>query len=113
MMLMPLSMISAVEAWSRALAFVDDFAGVGLISAGQNLHQGRLAGAIFADQAVYQAGLAANRNILQRLHAGEGLRDIEHFQDVFAHGKGKAAQPDPRRSQTSSEHRKDFARAVT
>ncbi|MCY1226554.1 hypothetical protein D9M72_387890 [compost metagenome] len=52
-----------------------DRAAIRLIDAGQDLHQRRLSGAVFADQRGHRSRIERQRNIRERLDAGEGLRD--------------------------------------
>ena len=63
---------------ARRLAGDEDLAGVGLIDAAQDLHQRRFAGAVLADQADDLSGLDLDRDVLQRVHAGEALVDSDH-----------------------------------
>ena len=57
------------------LAADADLAGVGLVDAGEDLHQRRLAGAVLADQRGDLAGIERQADIVERAHAGEGFRD--------------------------------------
>ena len=50
-----------------------DFAVVGLVDAGDDLDQGRFAGAVLAEQRMHLAGPHVERDILENLDAGEGL----------------------------------------
>ena len=64
------------------LAVIDDaavIAAVG-INAAQNLHQGRLAGAVLAHQGMDLALSDREIDIVQRLHTGEGFADAAHFE---------------------------------
>ena len=53
-----------------------DVAGVGLVSAGDDLCQGRFPGAVFADQRVDLTGFDLEIDLAERLHAGKRLRDL-------------------------------------
>jgi hypothetical protein len=67
-------------------AFDQDLSSGLLISPAENLHQGRLTGAILAKQDVDFALSEIEAHIVQSDHPGEGLSDIEHFQDgVIVH----------------------------
>src|SRR5690606_6285197 len=63
------------------LAVKQDRARVGLIDAGDNLHQGRLAGAILAHQRVDLAGADVEIDITERLDTGEALADSAQGED--------------------------------
>ena len=54
---------------------MQDPPGVRLVDAGQDLHQRRLAGAVLADQPDDLAAADLDRDVLQRMHAGEALVD--------------------------------------
>ena len=69
----------------HGLSLVDDFALIHLINAKHALHQRGLAGAILAHQGVHGTGAQLKLSIVQRLHTGERLGHIAHFQAVFAH----------------------------
>ena len=56
-----------------------DLAGVLLVVAVKDLHQGRLAGTIFANKRADLTGFHRKAYIIQRLHAGERLTDAAHF----------------------------------
>ena len=51
----------------------DERAGVGPLGAGDDLDQGRFAGAVLADERVDLAGAEVERHALERAEAGEGL----------------------------------------
>ena len=51
-------------------------AGVGLVEAGQDLDQRRLAGAVVADQTEHLAGAEVERDVLERCHHTEALADV-------------------------------------
>ena len=61
------------------LAVQPDLACFGLIQAGQRVHQGGLAGAVFAQQRVDLAGSYLEVDRVVGQHAGELLRDAAHF----------------------------------
>ena len=77
---MPFRLASAAFVETGRLAGDEDLAGVGLVDAAQNLHQRRLAGAVLADQADDLAGPDLDRDVLQRVNAGEALVDPDHRQ---------------------------------
>src|SRR5690606_28838772 len=54
-----------------------DVAGIGLVDAAQDLHQRRFAGAVLADEADDFAGTDLDRDVLQRMHAGKALVDMD------------------------------------
>ena len=55
--------------------------GVRLFDPSENLHDGRLAGAVLADEGMNLAGLQAEGNGLQCPHAGIALLDINKFEN--------------------------------
>jgi hypothetical protein len=57
-----------------------DRAGVGLERPGEHLDQGRLPGAVLAEQAVHLTGADVEVDTVQRAHARERLRDPVHLQ---------------------------------
>ena len=63
------------------LAVDQNVALVGLIDAVQHLEQRGLAGAVLADEADDLALVDGEADIVQRLHAGEGFRDVADFED--------------------------------
>jgi hypothetical protein len=67
------------------LALEDDLAVVGAVRVhpGEHLHQRRLAGTVLAADRVDLAAAHRQVDLLQRLHAGEGLGDPAHLQDVL------------------------------
>ena len=73
---MPYLRASAGVAISALFAIVEEFAGVGAIGAAQHFHQGRFPGAVLAQQHVHFAARDLERDIVQRLHAGELLRNV-------------------------------------
>ena len=56
-----------------------------LDDAAQDLHQGRLAGAVLADQRQHLAALDAQADAIERLHAGIGLADRYEFEERGSH----------------------------
>ena len=72
----------------HGLVFEDDLAlvGAGRVDAREHLHEGRFAGAVLAADGVDLAALDLERDVLQRLDAGERLRDGPHLEDVGSHG---------------------------
>ena len=70
---MPAAIESATLSAGAGNAVDFDRAAVGLDHAAQNLHQGRLAGAVFADQADHLAGAHVHAEVGQRQNAGIGL----------------------------------------
>src|SRR5258708_36059914 len=65
----------------------DSVATIGPIGSSQDFDQRRLARSILAEQRVYLAFAARNRDVEQRLDAAERLRDVLHFEDRSAgHG---------------------------
>ena len=63
---------------ARFLTRDEDLPRVGLIDAAQNLHEGRFAGAVLADETNHLSGLDLDRDVLQRVHSGEALADSDH-----------------------------------
>ena len=59
-----------------ALAFELDLAQVRLKCAGDDVHQGRLAGAVLAEDGVNLTRMELDADIRQRHHAGEELGDF-------------------------------------
>ena len=58
------------------LAVDEHPAGIGLVEAGQDLDQRRLARAVVADQAEHLAGAEVERDVLERCHDTEALADV-------------------------------------
>ena len=58
-----------------------NFAGIALISTGQDLHQRRFAGRVVADKAKNLPGIEREIDIAERLHGSEGFFDAPHFHD--------------------------------
>jgi len=66
-----------------------DRAGIGLVDAGQDLDDGRLARPVLADQRHHLAGAQIKRHIEERLHPRKGLGDAVQAQDGWAQiGRG-------------------------
>ena len=61
-----------------------DLAAIGLVVAGEHLHQGRLAGAVLAEQRVDLAGAHLERDVVERLHPGERLGDAVDVEERSA-----------------------------
>jgi hypothetical protein len=59
----------------------DGAPGIGLVGAGQHLHQGRFAGAVLAHQGMDLARIDGQVHPGQRPHPREGLGDAVHLQD--------------------------------
>ena len=55
-------------------------AGIGVVGAREDLHQGRLAGAVLAHQRLDLAAPGLELYAVQRLHAREGLADLAHLE---------------------------------
>ena len=69
----------------------EDLAGVGLVQPVQHVHQGRLAGAVLAEQAVDLPGAELEVDVLVGDHTGEGLGDpagLQHHWRVVGHRHG-------------------------
>ena len=62
------------------LPIQQDLPAVLAVNAEQALHQGGLARPVFPHQRMHRAALYRQRNIVERLDAGEGLADIFHFE---------------------------------
>ena len=74
--LMPAAIASRGDA-KRDLAAVEEHpARVGPVDAGDDLDQRRLAGAVLAHQRVDLAGPEVERDVVERLDAGEGLARV-------------------------------------
>jgi hypothetical protein len=67
------------------LATEEELALVGLVDAGQQLHQRRLAGAVLADQREHLAGAQVEVHVLERLDAGEALGDALDMEQELGH----------------------------
>ena len=63
------------------LAAIADAARIGLVDAGQHLHQGRLASAIFAEQGHHLARIDPKTRFVEGAHTGEGLDDLGQLQN--------------------------------
>ena len=77
---MPSRRASAGEA-SRTGSVEQELSGVGMIGAVQRLDERRFAGAILSEHHVHLARVGGERHIVQRLNAGEGLRDVACFEN--------------------------------
>jgi hypothetical protein len=55
--------------------------GIRLLDPGQDLHQGALAGTVFAQQGEHLSGIDAERHAMQRPYAGELLADLPGFEN--------------------------------
>ena len=96
-------------------------AGVGLIDAGQDLDQGRLAGAVLADQGRDLARVELEAHAVQRLHARERLADAGKLEDRLGHrsasdriGQGGAIAPGaPFKERRAGAGQKIFANSWT
>ena len=77
-------MPSFIAAWGvpsvTGCALPEDLALVGLVAGGQHLDEGRLAGAVLAEQAVDLAGTDVEVDAAEREHAGEALHDAAHLE---------------------------------
>ena len=62
----------------------------GRVDAGDDLHQRRFAGAVLAHQRVHMAALQAERDVVERQHAGKGLADVLDFEQIFGARNGAA-----------------------
>ena len=65
------------------LTFHQNFALVHLVDTGKNLHQGRLACAVFADQRQNLTGINRQIHMVQGQNTGEPLGDTLHFQNGY------------------------------
>ena len=63
------------------LAVERDFAGVGPVDAGEDLHQRGFAGPVLADQGQHLAGADGQRHAVEGLNAGEVLADVADFEE--------------------------------
>src|SRR5262249_1634151 len=63
-------------------AIEQDLAGIGLVDAGEDAHQGRLAGAVLADQADHLVRADRQADMVERMHAREALVDTGQAQGV-------------------------------
>ena len=72
------------------LALEPERAGVGRVDAGDDLHQRRLAGAVLAHQRMDMAALQAERDVVERQHAGKGLAHVLDFEQIFRFRHGAA-----------------------
>ena len=90
MMTIPRASESLIDAELHLFAVEDDRAVVRPVpvDAGQDLHQGRLAGPVLAADGVDLASLDGDRHVLQGLDAGERLGDGLHLQNGCCHAAG-------------------------
>ena len=86
------------------LALEPEGAGVRRVDAGDDLHQRRLAGAVLAHQRVDVAALEAERDVVERQHAGKGLADVLDLEQIFRAGNGAALADDLRCRGTDRSH---------
>ncbi len=68
-------------------ALEQDAAGVLRVDPGQDLHHGRLAGAVFATQGVHFAGAQLEVGIVERVHPWKGLLDPFHTHQIDWRGR--------------------------
>ena len=61
----------------------EDFTGVGIVDAGDHIHQRRFAAAVFAEKGEDFALAHAERNVVVRDYAAERLGDMAQFNGVF------------------------------
>ncbi len=66
---------------SDGFAVPENRTAVGLVDAAEHLDEGRLAGAVGADQAVDLTGIEAQRHTIDRRDAGEALDQADRFPD--------------------------------
>ena len=69
------------------LSVLLDDAALGLIQAKEHAHQGRFAGAVFAEQRVNFPLFQLEGNVVIGADAGEFLCDIQHLNDIFRFGQ--------------------------
>ena len=77
----PAWIASRAEREGDRLAVDADLAGVRLVEAVEDVHQGRLAGAVLAEEGVNLAALHLEGDAVVRDHAGELLADVPHRED--------------------------------
>ena len=70
---------------STAYPLIQCLTGILVIDAGQNLHQRRFSGAVFADQRMDLAGAQLELCVIQRTHAWKTLVDSFHLDQNFMH----------------------------
>ena len=70
------------------LAIDPDLAGIGPVSAGQDLDQRRLAGAVVPEQPDDLAGMEIDADRIDGLDAAEGDRDVAHLDEGAGHVHG-------------------------
>ena len=69
------------------LAVDPDFAGIGLIEAVEDRHQGRLAGAVLADNAVDGAALDLQMDVAVGMDRAKTLVDADQLDCSFRHAE--------------------------
>src|SRR5690606_33986635 len=69
------------------LAGQREAAAVGRVQAGDDVEEGRLAGAVRADEAVDLTALDGNADVGQRLQAAEAFGNAPYFEDRFRHAR--------------------------
>ena len=83
------AMPRAVAAWTSPdddrRAVDEDVARVRLLDAPDDLHQGRLAGAVLAEQRDHLAGVHVEADASQRVHARKPLVDVPKLKNRRAH----------------------------
>ena len=62
-----------------------DRAGVAAVDAGEDLHQGGLAGPVLADQGVDLTGTELEAAVVERVNAREALADAGHLDQKLSH----------------------------
>src|SRR4051812_1856974 len=82
-------------------AAVEELARVGAVDARQELHQGRLAGAVLPDQPERLAGLELDVHVLERLHAGGGLGDALDLEQIHTGASSRRSPAAASSSQTA------------
>src|SRR6202011_1029640 len=79
-------------------------AGIGGVDAGDDLHQGRLAGAVLAHQRMHMSALETELNVVEREHAGKGFADVGDFKQILGAGHGPALSDDLGGRRTDGRH---------
>ncbi len=72
------------------LALELERAGIRRIDAGDDFHQRRFAGAVFAHQRMDMAALETELHVVEREHAGKGFADVLDLEQIFGAGDGAA-----------------------
>ena len=88
MVSMPSALASRGRSDRHRRAGDPDLAGIGGVDAGQDLDQGRLAGAVVAEEAEDLAGLQVEADILHRMDAAEGDANVPHLRAACAAATG-------------------------